>query len=73
MNIFHQFYVRIEQIQGVYYKIDDSIDEIKCDLPPCTVAPDSNINYEEPRTPEISADGFDDISVDHFIDRNLMT
>lgn len=73
MNIFHQFYVRIEQIQGIYYKIDDSIDQIKCDLP-CPDAPDSNINYDESRTPEIMAeDGFDDISVDNYIDGTLMT
>lgn len=70
MNIFHQFYVRIEQIQGIYYKIDDhTIDQIKCDLPPCPDAPDPNINYNESRMPEISAeDGFDDFSVDNYMD-----
>lgn len=74
MNIFHQFYVRIEQIQGIYYKIDESNDEIKRDLPPCPDASDSNINYDESQSPEISAeDGFDDISVDNYIDGTLMT
>lgn len=69
VNIFHQFYVRIEQIQGIYYKIDETIDQIKCDLTPCPEeAPDPNIiNYDESRTPEISAeDHFDDISVDDY-------
>lgn len=74
MNIFHQFYVRIEQIQGIYYKIDDSIDQIKCDLPPCPDVADPNINYDESRMPDINAeDGFDDISVDNYIDGILMT
>lgn len=73
VETFHLFYVRIEQIQGVCYKIG-SVEEMKYDLPPSTVGPDPNIIYDESRIPESGAeDDFDDILVDNFSDGNLMT
>lgn len=73
VETFHLFYVRIEQIQGICYKTE-TIDQIKYDLPPCTDAPDPNINYDESQMPESGAeDGFDDLSVDNFTDGILMT
>lgn len=66
--MFHVFYQRIEQIQGIYYKTE-TVDQIKSDLPTFTDTPYPNVNYDESRLPESSAeDGFDDISVDNYTD-----
>lgn len=72
VEMWNSFYARIEQIQGIYYKTDP-IDQIKCDLPACTAAPDPNMSDDESRLPESSAeDGFDDISVHNYSDGILM-
>lgn len=64
VEMWNTFYVRIEEIQGIYYKTD-TIDQIKYDLPSCTDAPDLSFNYDESRMIESSAE---DGSMDNYID-----
>lgn len=67
--MFHQFYIRIEEIQGICYR-DVHIESNKCD----TTSSDSkdliiseNIEFLENDT----TDNFDNISVDHdYFDEN---
>lgn len=67
--MFHQFYIRIEEIQGICYR-DGHIESNKCD----TTSSDSkdliiseNIEFLENDT----TDNFDNISVDHdYFDEN---
>lgn len=68
--MWNTFYVRIEQIQGIYCKADSFV-HIKYDFPSGTDAPDLNINDDdESRMPESSAEdgSFDNYINSMFID-----
>lgn len=59
VDIFHQFYIRIEEIQGIYYKTENII---KCDITSCD-SKDLIINEDSQFFENNTTEDFDNISV----------